>query len=183
MASTHRPWARELLRTWFHEFDSSDWYGGGAKVDALLRSRFGDLLGSLGSQPVPTFLENRETALASILLFDQIPRNIHRGSMQAFAFDAKACAITYAVIEKGWLADYSRREKQFALMPLMHSEAIADQRLSLQLFAKYAPGALAFARSHWRMVARFGRFPHRNEVLGRSTSAAEQRAIDSGFSW
>ena len=68
-------------------------------------------------------------------------------------------------------------------MPLMHSEAIADQELSLRLFARHAPDTLNFARSHHRMIARFGRFPHRNETLGRKSSAAEKRAVANGFSW
>ncbi len=68
-------------------------------------------------------------------------------------------------------------------MPLMHSEAIADQELSVALFARHAPTSLSFARSHHRMIARFGRFPHRNLVLGRTSTVAEKRAVAAGFSW
>ena len=183
MVASVRPWAGEILRTWFHELDSSDWYGGGKDVDTMLDRRFGSLLAALGNQPVDDLLTHPRTALAAILLFDQVPRNIHRGTAGAFAHDGKARALTHGVIARDWLTDFSRRERQFALMPLMHSEAIFDQRLSLRLFARHAPGALPFARSHWRMIARFGRFPHRNEVLGRRTTPAEQQAINSGFTW
>ena len=92
-------------------------------------------------------------------------------------------ALTHGMLARGWLSGLTEPQKQFALMPLMHSEAIADQKLSLRLFARHAPGAFAFARSHHRMIARFGRFPHRNEVLGRSSSPAEKRAVENGFSW
>ena len=183
MTAAVRPWAREVLRTWFHEFDSSDWYGGGESIDRLLRDRFEPLLPVLGQRPATDFGGDRKTALAAIILFDQFTRNIHRGSAQTFAYDPLARAITHHVIGRGWLPLYNRRECQFVLMPLMHSEEIGDQRLSLDLFAEHAPNALDFARSHWRMVARFGRFPHRNRLLGRKTTEAEQRAIDAGFSW
>lgn len=183
MSAATRPWAREILRTWFHELDSSDWYGGGEAVDKLLRDRYAALLPMLGQRPASDFLGDRKTALAAILLFDQFTRNIHRGSARTFAYDPLARAITRGVIGRLWLPLYDRRERQFALMPLMHSEEVGDQRLSLDLFAEHAPDALSFARSHWRMVARFGRFPHRNRVLGRTTTDAEQRAIDAGFSW
>ena len=176
-------WAGEVLQTWFHELGSKDWYGGGEAVDALLRRRFASDLERLGIGQASDFLTDPETALAAILLFDQIPRNIHRGTAQAFATDPLARAITHGVIDAGWLDDLAKDERQFALMPLMHSEQIADQDLSVELFARHVPGALDFARQHREMIARFGRFPHRNAVLGRESSAAEKEAVADGFSW
>ena len=183
MTAPPRPWAREVLRTWFHELGSKDWYGGGEAVDALLRRRFASELERLSVLPATDFLTDPRTALAAILLFDQIPRNIHRGSAEAFATDPLAIAITHGLIEAGWLEKLTKDERQFALMPLMHSEQIADQDLSVELFARHVPGALDFARQHREMIARFGRFPHRNSLLGRESSAAEKEAIAEGFSW
>lgn len=183
MSAAPRAWARDLLYTWFHRLGSSDWFGGSERVDALLERRFAHWVAPLGTRPAPEFLSDRRTALAGVLLFDQIPRNTHRDSPLAFAWDPLARAITVEAIRRNWHLDFSRSEKQFLFMPLMHSEEIADHLLSLELFARHVPGALSFARSHYRMIARFGRYPHRNEVLSRKSTDAEKRALAAGNSW
>lgn len=183
MTVPRRRWAAELLHCWFHDLRPADWWGGSDAIDAMLRRRFGHDLAMLGTRPVHEFLRDPLTARAAILLFDQVPRNIHRGTPQAFAYDPLARAIAKGGLGRGWDLAAPKRQRQFLYMPLMHSEAIADQRLSLAMFAARAPDNLAFARSHHRMIARFGRFPHRNEVLGRTSSAAEKEAVATGFSW
>ncbi len=183
MTAASRRWAREILRVWFHDLDSDDWFGGGARVDALLRRRFARNLAMLGGRPAHEFLSDPRIALAAILLFDQIPRNLFRDDARAYASDPLALAISHGVVAKDWLTRMDRSERQFALMPLMHSEDIADQRASVRLFLRHAPAAAGFARAHHRMIARFGHFPHRNAVLARTSSKAEQAAIAAGFSW
>lgn len=178
-----RPWAREILHVWFERLGPRDWFGGGDDVDALLRRRFEDTLSAMAACQPETFLGNSTIARAAILLFDQIPRNLYRDDPRAFAYDPLAVALTHGILARGWLVGLTQPQKQFALMPLMHSEAISDQESSLRLFARNAPDALAFARSHRWMIARFGRFPHRNAVLGRESTAAEKRAVENGFSW
>ena len=119
-----------------------------------------------------------------MLLFDQLPRNIHRDSAKAFACDPLARAIAKGAVARGWHRRLGKHEKQFLYMPLMHSEAIADQRLSLRLFTGLGDMSIAsFARAHARMVMRFGRFPHRNAVLARKSTASELRAIAAGNHW
>lgn len=183
MAAAPRRWAAELLHVWFHILGPKQWWGGSDAVDAMLRRRFGRDLAALGGRPARDFLTDPLTARAAILLFDQVPRNIHRGSAQAFACDPLARQLTRGVLAKGWDRSAPARERPFTYMPLMHSEAIADQRDSLAIFAAHAPANLGFARAHYRMIARFGRFPHRNEVLGRTSSTAEKAAVAAGFSW
>lgn len=183
MTAPVRRWAAELLHCWFHELRPADWWGGSAAIDAMLQRRFGHDLAMLGHRPPREFLRDPLTARAAILLFDQVPRNIHRDTPAAFAFDPLARAIAKGVLARGWDLAAPTRERQFVYMPLMHSEDILDQRLSLAIFAARAPGNLTFARSHYRMIARFGRFPHRNPVLGRRSSAAEKAAVEAGFSW
>ena len=118
------------------------------------------------------------------VLFDQIPRNIFRGSARTFASVPLARDITRGAIAKGFDRQLTRNERQFLYMPLMHSEDIPDQRLSLRLFTRLGRGfGMPFARSHYRAVARFGRFPHRNDVLGRSSTAAEEKAVANGMKW
>ena len=183
MSDSNEGWVRALLRTWFEELDSSDWYASSVSVDAMLRDRFSDDLEREGTKSADSFLGQPDAARAAILLFDQVPRNIHRGSAKAFAWDPLARNLTHGVLERGWLDGFDTDQKQFVLMPLMHSEDIADQNLSVELFAEHVPDALDFAVSHRKMIARFGRFPHRNDVLGRETTPEEQAAIDAGFSW
>ncbi|MXO75663.1 DUF924 family protein [Altererythrobacter aerius] len=182
MAAAPRRWAAELLHFWFHVLGPADWFGGGPAVDNALSRRFARDLDALRSQPPHAFMGDRLTAQAAILLFDQVPRNIHRGTPEAFASDGLARAICTRFIGRGWHRGLSDQARTFAGMPLMHSERIADQRASLAYFFDL-PDARGFARDHWRMIARFGRFPHRNPVLGRQSSAAERAAVAAGNAW
>jgi uncharacterized protein (DUF924 family) len=181
MTAAPRRWAADLLHFWFHELGPEDWFGGSAEVDAASQ-RFARDLDMLGCRPPHEFLGDPLTSRAAILLFDQIPRNAFRKDARAFAHDALARRIAKGVIARGWLDGLSRDERAFVGMPLMHSEAIADQRASLAFF-RGSPTNFAFARAHWRMIARFGRFPHRNAVLGRRSSPAERAAIAAGNAW
>ena len=130
------------------------------------------------------FLDDPSTALAAVLLFDQVPRNLYRGTPGAFAHDPLARAVARAALARGWDRRLSFAQRQFLYMPLMHSEEIADQRASLALYAALPRRhGRQFARAHHRMIARLARFPHRNEALGRESSAAERRAVAAGFKW
>ena len=184
MSLVPRPWAADLLHLWFDEFKPADWFSPSDDIDALLRARFAREYAMLAGQPVGSFLASPRLTLAAILLFDQVPRNIYRGSARQFATDAKARALTGAALDRGFDKALDRHEKQFLAMPLMHSENVRDQQRALAFYARPDQRhALSFARGHARMIERFGRFPHRNEVLGRETTEAEQRAIDAGFAW
>jgi len=179
-----RRWAAEVLHYWFHRLGPGDWYRPDPAVDAALRRRFARELAMLSSRPARDFLTDPQTALAAIVLFDQVPRNLHRESAQAFAHDALALAICRGALRRGWERRLTSDQRQILGMPLMHSEAIADQRLALRYFGRWSPRfGLPFARDHQRMIARFGRFPHRNAALGRESTPAEERAVDAGFSW
>ncbi len=182
MACASRRWASELLHFWFHDLGSADWWGGSPIVDARVERRFSREWRILGPQPAYEFLREPLTALAAILLFDQVPRNIFRGTEAAFATDPLARAISRGFISRGWHQNFPRAPSAFAGMPLMHSEAIADQLISLAYF-RNIPENFAFARDHYSMIARFGRFPHRNGVLGRKSSPAERAAVAAGSAW
>lgn len=184
MATATRPWAAELLHFWFHDLRAAQWFGRNDGVDATLRRRFARELNMLARRRASEFLGDPLTARAAVLLFDQVPRNIHRGSPRAFATDRLARTIAKGFMAKGWDQGLLNTARQFIYMPLMHSETLRDQRLCLHRFAALGDSfALSFARSHYRMIARFGRFPHRNETLGRSSTAAERRAIAAGNAW
>ncbi|RDC58995.1 hypothetical protein HME9302_00172 [Alteripontixanthobacter maritimus] len=184
MIDTSRRWADEILYVWFHRLTPSDWFVPRDAVDAMLEQRFENDLHALGTRRAQDFMQSRRTARAAILVFDQVPRNLYRGTAAAFAWDDLAKDLCEMTLVRWGTAGLSRMERQFLLMPLMHSEDIAAQEASLRWFAQPGNrGALAFARSHHRMIARFGRFPHRNEALGRNSTPAEERAVARGFSW
>lgn len=184
MTATRRAWAADLLHFWFHRLRPEDWFRSTPRIDAELERRFGRWLAALRVRPTVELLGDRQTALAAVLLFDQVPRNIHRGSTAAFATDPLARAIARAALDRGWDAVLTLAQRQFLAMPLMHSEQIADQRQSLRVYARLGRRyGWPFAVSHHRMIARFGRFPHRNAPLGRASSASERKAIAAGFAW
>lgn len=160
------------------------WFARNDTLDAAMRRRFARALAMLHRCPANQFLRDRTTARAAVLLFDQLPRNLHRDSARSFASDPLARAIAKGAIARGWHRGLGKHERQFLFMPLMHSEAIADQRLSLRMFTRLGDTSITrFARAHYRMVARFGRFPHRNAMLARVSTAAELRAVAAGNHW
>lgn len=184
MAAPHRRWAAEMLHVWFHKLHAAERFQATPAVDAMLRARFERELNFLWSRPAGEFLENPQMALAAVLLFDQVPRNLYRDSGRAFAFDPLARTISRAALLRGWDRALTAEQRQFLAMPLMHSEHISDQLWSRRYFTRLGQRHGApFARSHYEMIARFGRFPHRNAVLGRSSTRAEKRAVEAGFSW
>lgn len=184
MSAAQRPWAADLLHFWFHDLRPDQWFGRNAVVDERLRRRFGATLEALRGRAALEFLKDPLTARAAVLLFDQCSRNLFRDDPRAFAQDRLARAICKGAIARVWDEGLTRTERQFLYMPMMHSEAIADQRLSLRLFASLSDSfTLGFARDHHAMIARFGRFPHRNAIMGRRSTLAEQRAVAAGNAW
>ena len=181
MTAARTAWAAELLHFWFHELRPRQWFGRSDALDEALRRRFGPVLAMQAHRQARHFLTDRQTARAAVLLFDQCPRNLYRDSPRAFATDALARAISLGAIARGWDRGLSKAERQFLYMPLMHSECGADQRLSMRLYASLGDTfILGFARAHAAMILRFGRFPHRNAVLGRDSTPAELRAVAAG---
>ena len=123
-------------------------------------------------------------ALAAIILFDQFPRNIFRDQARAFATDPLALSIARAALDRGFDEAFVAGARMFFYMPFMHSEALADQERALALFSQ--PGFetnLGFAKAHHAIIARFGRFPHRNAMLGRETLPEEEEAVREGAQW
>jgi uncharacterized protein (DUF924 family) len=181
MTAARLPWAADLLHFWFRELRPAQWFGRSDGVDAALRRRFARALAMLGNQPAQSFLGDPLTARAAVLLFDQVPRNLFRDDPRAFAHDPLARAIARGIMRRRWDRGLPRTARQFIYMPLMHSEAIADQHQCLRRFVTLGDSnALRFARAHYRMIGRFGRFPHRNAVLGRATTPDEQAFLDAG---
>lgn len=133
---------------------------------------------------VDAFLGSPQTALAAILLFDQVPRNAYRGSAEMFATDHIALEIARRAVEMDLDAGLSKDQKLFLYLPFEHSEDEADQRESIRLISSLNDQRLLqFALDHQAMVQKFGRFPHRNKVLGRRDRAGEAEAVAAGHKW
>jgi uncharacterized protein (DUF924 family) len=183
-ASLPSDWARQILFFWFDEHSESDWFGGGPAFDAQITERFAGWRVALRSQPVEAFTGDPNTALAAIILFDQVPRNAFRSSAQAFATDHIALAIAKAAVESGLDAGLTNDQRLFLYLPFEHSEDEADQRESVRLIGGLGDRRLLqFALDHQAMIERFGRFPHRNKILGRADREGEAEAVADGHSW
>jgi uncharacterized protein (DUF924 family) len=171
-------WASEIIEFWFsHGWD--DWWKASDALDEEIRERFGILWARMGRRPIDEYTGDAQTALAAVILFDQFPRNMFRGQADQFATDHMALEIAKAAIERGFDDGLSQYQRLFLYMPFQHSEALKDQIQSLLLFTALGePEALRHARMHHDVIERFGRFPHRNAVLGRKPTAMELAAGD-----
>jgi uncharacterized protein (DUF924 family) len=170
----------DVVAFW-REAGPEKWYRKDAGFDSQLREWFSSLHRDAAQGQLDGWAETAEGALALLLLLDQFSRNMFRGRPETFTQDAKARAVADRAIQFGFDRDVGPPLRQFFYLPFMHSESIVDQERCLALcHALPDPSTLPYARDHERIVRRFGRFPHRNAVLGRHTSPAEQAFLDSG---
>ncbi|QUT06447.1 DUF924 domain-containing protein [Sphingobium phenoxybenzoativorans] len=177
------PWARDILDFWFKEIGEGGWWGQSERTDAACL-RYEPLWRDKRHAPAEAFLDRADEALAAIILFDQIPRNLFRGTADAFATDSLARDIARGAVAKGYDVQIGGAGRMFFYMPFQHSEAMADQDVSLVFFQAYGDdNALEFAKKHHDMIARYGRFPHRNAALGRADRPEEAEAIEAGNHW
>jgi uncharacterized protein (DUF924 family) len=192
--------AEEILEFWFGADDapsdvrerlSARWFVRDDGFDALIRSRFGHLVDAAINGELEAWNRSPRSWLALLLLLDQFPRNIYRDTSRAFAGDEKAQRAALDGISRGEDRGLPVRYRLFAYLPLEHAEELPLQRRSVALFEALAqdPDALPteaysqyldYARRHSDVIARFGRFPHRNAVLGRMSTPEEQAYLDAG---
>ena len=176
-------WAAALLDFWFNQVGEDGWRRHDPTLDQQCAARFRDLWQEKRALPPEQFLERADDALAAVLLFDQIPRNMFRGTAQAFETDALAREVARGAIAHGYDIQIGGAGRLFFYMPFQHSEELEDQTLSLSLFEGAGDAqALEFARKHHAVVERFGRFPHRNAILGRESGPEEAQATSEGAS-
>ncbi len=166
----------EILEYWLDDTGEAGWYNGSEALDADIRARFGQAWTAAVDGSFGLWLTYPAGALAYIILTDQFPRNMFRGTAQAFASDKIARAATRIAIGRDWDLAIAEPARQFFYLPLEHAEAIFDQDRAVRLFASRMPGATSLmqhACAHRAVIRRFGRFPHRNEALGRTSTPAE----------
>jgi uncharacterized protein (DUF924 family) len=166
-------WVSEVLAFWFSELTEDDWFRKDDAIDAGIHRRFLPLHERLLAEGVADDGPPRLT-LAAIIVFDQFSRNVFRGTARAFAADPAALRLARSAVGRGIDAGMTSKERLFLYLPFEHSEDIADQEKSVELTLKLDDeGLLHYARAHRDIVKRFGRFPHRNYMLGRSSTAEE----------
>lgn len=184
--------AATVLTFWFGAPDDPDhgtirkaWFMKSDAFDAEVTARFGALTEAARRGDLDAWTTTPRGTLALVLLLDQMPRNIHRGSLEAFATDARALEVATQALRDGYDRALSPVEQMFLFMPFQHSEDLVDQERSLALYARLdLPDVQRFVHRHHEIIARFGRFPHRNAVLGRETTPEEAAFLlepDSSF--
>ena len=177
-----KDWRAEVLKFWF-DLTYDEWWKGAGDIDKRVKERFLKLWAEKRELPSESFLTDPLTALAAVILFDQFPRNMFRGYADQFATDHLALAIAKGALDKGFDDELQPRERGFLYMPFQHSENLEDQNRSMLLFTDLGdPNQLDYAKKHRDVIARFGRFPHRNAMLGRAPRPEEIAAGDV-FPW
>lgn len=159
------------------------WFKRDDAFDAEVRSRFGELWQAAADSALDDWQTRDDGALALTIVLDQFPRNLFRGDPRAFSTDAKALYVARAALDRGADKRVDATLRQFLYLPFMHSEVLADQDRSVALYEALGEAdQLKYAHIHRDIIARFGRFPHRNFVLQRTTTPDEQAYLDAdGF--
>ncbi len=165
---------QDVLAFWFAASSKAHWFERSDAFDEAVRARLGPLHARAMAGEIDGWAGEPRGLLALVILLDQVPRNIHRGTPSAFATDAKALALARLAVDRGLDAGFEPDERLFLYLPFEHSEQLADQERSVALFRGLGDANyLDYAIRHRDVIARFGRFPHRNAVLGRASTAAE----------
>ncbi|HKJ63042.1 MAG TPA: DUF924 family protein [Hyphomicrobiales bacterium] len=165
---------RNVLDFWFSDRVQEKWFDADNEFDSELKERFGVLSDKAVAGELESWRRTAEGAVALVALLDQMPRNIYRGTPRAFAGDARALEVSREVISRGDDNGLDQDRRYILYMPFMHAEDLAAQNEGVRLFEKLGrEKPLDYMKRHRDIVARFGRFPHRNEILGREATAEE----------
>jgi uncharacterized protein (DUF924 family) len=189
----------EVLQFWFGELEgptgidtskSKLWWSGGGTIDAEIKERFGNLVARALDGKLRDWTESARGSLALVILLDQFTRNLGRGTANAFAGDGAALTVCLEAIDKGFDRLLRPIERSFLYMPMMHAEDKDVARRSIETFERLSrevaalggsyPDFRSHAVMHAEIVLRFGRFPHRNEALGRTSTAEESQFLAAG---
>ncbi len=169
----------EVVQFWIDAGPGS-WFRKDAAFDDRFRERFAAAHEAAAHAELDDWLSDAGGALALLILLDQYPRNSFRGTARMFATDDKALAIAKQSIVLGYDATAAPSLRLFFYTPFIHSEKIEDQDRALELYALLGEDTARHAHIHRDIIARFGRFPHRNPLLGRETTSEEQQFLDNG---
>ncbi|WP_286295533.1 DUF924 family protein [Vibrio apostichopi] len=164
----------DVLEFWFDELTPKDWFTGGEEVDVLIKTRFSELHKVAVQGELFEWRQTAEGRLAEIIVLDQFSRNIGRNSPAAFSADPMVLALAQEAVAGGFDHQLNQQQKSFLYMPYMHSESLLVHEQAVLLFSQTGlENNLDFEFKHKVIIERFGRYPHRNEVLGRESTAEE----------
>jgi len=170
----------DVLTFWFDEAGPEKWFNKDDAFDEEIRERFSELVHTARDGKLESWVETPRGCLALIVLIDHFSRNIHRNAPLAWSADSHTLGMTTLAIDKGYDRSLGINERKFVYMPLMHSEVLADQDMSMEVFGRLADEGMensertmSSAARHREIIERFGRFPHRNDVLGRESTPEE----------
>jgi uncharacterized protein (DUF924 family) len=177
---------KDILHFWFEEATTSQWFARDDAFDAAIRERFGEAHRMAVAGELWPWRQSAEGRLAEIIIIDQFSRNIYRDDPRAFAWDAMALALSQEAIDRGEDdALTGKLQRKFLYMPFMHSESAAMHEMAMRLFADIDDAdTLKYEKLHKKVIDKFGRYPHRNAVLGRQTTPEEAAFLkqpDSAF--
>jgi uncharacterized protein (DUF924 family) len=169
-------WRARVLKFWFG-LEPDQWWRGDPELDVRIRQNFLKIWAEKRQLPPEAFLTDPLTALAGVVLFDQFPRNMFRGHADAYSTDTLALAIAKGAVDKGLDEELTTVERKFLYMPFQHSENLENQNRAVLLFTEIGDDhQLGYAKHHREIIERFGRFPHRNAILGRASRPDEVAA-------
>lgn len=171
--------ADAVIEFW-HDVGSEGWFKKDETVDQRFRDLFYDLHFAAARQECEHWLSQPNSGLALMLLLDQFPRNVFRNTAHMFATDPLARHYARRFLDSGLIEQVDADLRLFVCLPFVHSEALTDHDYALTVYQRYAPDSLGWLEHHRSIIVRFGRYPHRNATLGRTTTPEEQEFLDSG---
>lgn len=161
----------EVLKFWFHTLEPSDWYKKSDKLDNRIREKFEPVLLRIAAGETSAWRDVAEGRLAEVIVLDQFSRNMYRGTPASFAYDPLALALAQEAVRSGADKALNDQQRAFLYMPYMHSESLIVHDEAMLLFADLPN--LDYEIKHKAIIDQFGRYPHRNEILGRTSTAEE----------
>jgi uncharacterized protein (DUF924 family) len=169
-----------VLQFWFAELTPKQWFAGGEELDAEITKRFADIHTQVAAGECWMLRTDAYSYLAEIIVLDQFSRQVFRGSAQAFAYDGQALLLAQHAIAAGYDTALTDDERMFLYLPFMHSESKEIHEQALVLFASLGkPEALEYEQIHKDIIDQFGRYPHRNQTLGRESTASEIEYLEN----
>jgi uncharacterized protein (DUF924 family) len=163
----------KIVNFWFSDRVEKLWYNSTPEFDNEVEQKFSSDYSAACNGELDHWKTSEIGCLALIILFDQYPLNVFRNNKQSFVTEKQAIDIAKHCVEQGLDKKLTKTQRSFIYMPFIHSEDIADQKLSIELFQNLDPENTKFAKHHFDIVEKYGRFPHRNKILGRESSSDE----------
>ncbi len=171
---------KEILNFWFDESSSKRWFNSTPEFDSLISKKYQNLWKQAAGGALDSWQTTHLGSLSLVIILDQFPLNMFRGTPKSFSTESNAIAVTHNAITKGFDLQLEAIQLPFLYMPLMHSENLDDQNYSVRLFEQAGLEAnLRFAKHHQSIIKTYGRFPHRNKILNRTSTTDELNYLSS----